>query len=246
MMCGTSRDNGPLGHGLCHTRMPTAQPWTGAATWWHRDNAAGLDVDIWGGPEPHPWTPGWLWRDWGGSSTAQHRRFCPAKHTKPQSCRPSVVWLYPKRGARGEQVLLVGTSTWGVSFPSLGGSSAAEEMGAGGCQPIPKVGLLICSAGLSPALFPRREGDKRGRGGREEFKRNFFQLLGRRKALFRGEEYPLEPVTKQPTAMHGQGTKLPRCPSRTPRLGAAAVHRQCRAQSPWMQQENPPGALGGD
>lgn len=118
-----------------------------------------------------------------------------------------------------------GSRLWGKppgKFPSLdsGKSRPWGKAWAGGCQPIPKASSPSgnpCSVGLSPFLLPKGQGNKRGGGGRERSKRNFFQLLRKRKALFRQEEYPVELVTKQPTAMwYGlrdrQGTKLPHCP----------------------------------
>lgn len=116
-----------------------------------------------------------------------------------------------------------GNRLWGKppgKFPSLdsGKTRTGEKQGLGAASPSPEPPHPLenpCPVGLSPFLLPKGQSNKRGEGGRERSKRNFFQLLGKRKALFRQEEYPVKPVTKQPTAMclrDRQGTKLPRCP----------------------------------
>lgn len=181
--CGTRGANGPLGHSFCHTWKPTAQPWTAAATWWHRDNAAGLDVDIWSGPEPHPWSPGQRWRDWGCFSTAQHHQFCPVRHTKPQGCRHSVAGSTLREEPRG-----IRFCWWGHhprEFPLLdsGDPQLQRRWVLGAASPSQRLGSSFAQQGSALPCFPEKRETKE-----EEGEGSFFLLKGTSSNFLGGEK----------------------------------------------------------
>lgn len=93
-------------------------------------------------------------------------------------------------GSAGADTFLGSFLPWtlgSLSCTSEPVAGAEHELGA--ASPAPRPPCPPCSVGFSLTPLPRGEGNKRGGG---EGKRNFFQLLEERKALFRPERIPVQ------------------------------------------------------
>lgn len=105
---------------------------------------------------------------WGCAGTARHRRFPPGGCTKPQGSKPSAE-LAPSQEQSLEGMGSAGGKKHARKFPSLGsGTSQPRRSWARGGKSVgwglPACPLLAHHGPLA-VRFPRREGNKRRRGG---------------------------------------------------------------------------------